>query len=142
MAMEREEMRRRLAEARVGRLATAGADGRPHLVPVCFALDGNLVYWVVDFKPKTGPALKRLRNLAENPRAALLVDHYEEDWTRLWWVRVDCSAGAAVGGPDAERGLDLLAAKYRQYRDRRPPGPVVRMTIDRWTGWSGGGPDP
>lgn len=136
MAIEAEEMRRRLDEAQVGHLATTGADGQPHLVPVCFALDGDSVYWTVDFKAKSGRVLRRLRNLAENPRAALLVDHYEEDWTRLWWVRVDCSAALLAAGPEAEHGLELLAAKYPQYRRRRPGGPVVRMLIDRWSGWS------
>jgi PPOX class probable F420-dependent enzyme len=135
--MDRELMRRRLAAAPVGHLASAGADGKPHVVPVCFALDGDTVYWAIDFKPKGGPDLKRMRNLGENPRAALLVDHYEEDWSRLWWVRVDCSTTAPALGDEVGRGLDLLAAKYRQYRDRRPDGPVVRMEIDRWSGWSG-----
>jgi PPOX class probable F420-dependent enzyme len=140
--MDRELMRRRLAEARIGHLASAGKDGKPHLIPVCFALDRDTVYWAVDFKPKAGPDLKRLRNLGENPRAALLVDHYEEDWKRLWWVRLDCSASALALGAEAEHGLDLLAAKFPQYRERRPVGPVIRMAIDRWSGWSGGGPDP
>ena len=140
MGMGRDDLRRRLAEARVGYLATAGPDATPHLVPVCFALEGDRVYWAVDFKPKSGPDLKRLRNLAANPRAALLVDHYQEAWGRLWWVRVDCSA-SVLAGTEAEHGLDLLAAKYGQYRRRRPEGPVVGMTINRWSGWSGGGQD-
>ena len=136
--MDRELMRRRLAEAPYGHLASAGADGKPHVVPVCFALDGDRVYWAIDFKPKAGPDLKRLRNLGENPRAALLVDHYEEDWSRLWWIRVDCSATAQALGAEAGHGLDLLAAKYRQYQERRPEGPVIRMSIDRWSAWAGG----
>jgi PPOX class probable F420-dependent enzyme len=136
--MEAELMRRRLGEARVGMLATAGPDGAPHLVPICFALEGEIVYWAVDFKPKAGPDLKRLRNLAANPRAALLVDHQEEDWDRLWWVRADCSAALVEQGEEAERAISLLAAKYPQYARRRPGGPVVRMRIERWSGWSGG----
>ena len=131
-------MRRRLAEARIGQLATADAGGRPHLVPVCFALDGESIHWAVDFKPKAGPDLKRLRNLAENPRAALLVHHYEEDWTRLWWIRVDLYKAAVADGVAAGRGLDHLATKYSQYRLRRPAGPVVRMGIERWSGWAAG----
>jgi PPOX class probable F420-dependent enzyme len=139
--LDRELMRRRLAGARVGYLASAGSDRAPHLVPVCFAVDGDRIYWAVDFKPKAGPDLKRLRNLAANPRAALLVDHYEEAWERLWWVRADCSASVLTGA-ESEHALDLLAAKYPQYRRRRPEGPVVGMTVDRWSGWSGGGQDP
>lgn len=136
--MDRELMRRRLGEARVGHLATADAGGIPHLVPVCFALEDESIHWTVDFKPKSGPDLKRLRNLAENPRAALLVHHYEEDWTRLWWIRVDLCEAAVVDGAARGRGLDLLAAKYEQYRLRRPAGPVVQMSIEHWSGWAAG----
>ena len=75
--------------AEVARLATVAADGAPHLVPVCFALAGDVVYSAVDGKPKRTPDLARLANIAAEPRVALLADHYEEDWTRLWWVRVD-----------------------------------------------------
>ena len=138
-------MRRRLASAPVARLATAGPGGRPHLVPVCFALAGDDVYWAVDLKPKSGPRLRRLANLAADPRAALLADHYDQDWSRLWWVRADCRAAILEPGPDADAGLDRLAAKYPQYRLQRPPGPVVRMRVERWTGWAAEvepGPEP
>lgn len=139
--VERELMRRRVAEARAGRLATVTAEGKPHLVPVCFVLAEDDLYWAVDHKPKARRDLARLRNLAVNPQAELLVDHYEEDWAQLWWVRVGCSAAVLEYGPEAERALDLLAAKYPQYRARRPDGPVVRMRTVRWSGWSGGGID-
>src|SRR6185312_309802 len=83
------EARKRFAAARVARLATADAGGRPHVVPIVFAVDGDRVYSVVDAKPKRTLALRRLRNVAENPRVALLVDHYQESWSALWWVRAE-----------------------------------------------------
>jgi len=134
-------MRRRVAEARVGRLATVTPEARPHLVPVCFVLAEDDLYWAVDQKPKASRDLARLRNLAVNAFAELLVDSYEEDWTRLWWVRAACTTTVLESGPEAERALDLLAAKYPQYRARRPAGPVVRMRVLRWSGWSGEGID-
>ena len=134
-------LRRRVAEARVGRLATVSAAGKPHLVPVCFVLAGDVLYWAVDQKPKSSQDLKRLQNLAANPVAELLVDHYEEDWRLLWWVRVSCAAEVLEGGPESDKALDLLAAKYAQYRERRPQGPVVRLRARRWSGWSGDGVD-
>jgi PPOX class probable F420-dependent enzyme len=121
----------RLAAARVGRLATVTADGRPHVVPVCFALDAGRIYTAVDAKPKTTQALRRLENVRATGRASLLVDHYEEDWSRLWWVRVD--GAAEVLNPGA--GRDALAAKYEQYRAAPPAGPVIAISPDRWRSW-------
>jgi PPOX class probable F420-dependent enzyme len=135
-------LRLRVAKARVGRLATVSAAGEPHLVPVCFVLAGDVLYWAVDQKPKSSRDLKRIQNLTANPVAELLVDHYEEDWRRLWWVRVSCAAEVLEGGPESEQALDLLAAKYAQYRERRPQGPVVRLRARRWSAWSGDGVDP
>lgn len=129
-------MRRRVDGAHVGHLATAGPSGQPHVVPVCFVLDGETIYFAVDAKPKQTRDLKRLRNIAANPAVALLVDHYEDDWTRLWWVRVDGHAVAVAQGAESDRAIDLLAGRYQQYRRSRPVGPVVRMAIDRWSGWS------
>ena len=130
--MDAAAQRRHLEEARVARLATVDAAGRPHLVPVVFALDGDTVYFAVDNKPKRSPDLKRLRNIAANPAVTLLVDHYDDDWDRLWWVRVDGSARVV---DDSTAALELLARKYEQYRSVRPPGPVVAISIDRMTGW-------
>jgi PPOX class probable F420-dependent enzyme len=127
--------RRRLAEARVARLATVSESGAPHLVPVVFALDGDTVYFAVDAKPKRTPHLQRLRNIAANPAVSLLADHYEEDWTRLWWVRVDGTAREVDDAAQTAHALDLLAHKYPQYRDARPPGPVVAISIESMTGW-------
>jgi PPOX class probable F420-dependent enzyme len=121
----------RLAAARVGRLATVTADGRPHVVPVCFALDAGRIYTAVDAKPKTTQALRRLENVRATGRASLLVDHYEEDWSRLWWVRVD--GAAEVLEPGA--GREALAAKYEQYRAAPPAGPVIAISPDRWRSW-------
>jgi PPOX class probable F420-dependent enzyme len=122
----------RLAVARVGRLATVTADGRPHVVPVCFVLDGGRVYSAVDAKPKATTALTRLDNVRATGRASLLVDHYEEDWAGLWWVRVDGAAEVLQSEP----AVDALARKYPQYRDERPAGPLVAITPDRWRSWA------
>jgi PPOX class probable F420-dependent enzyme len=122
----------RLAEARIGRLATVTPDGRPHVVPVCFALHAGRIYTAVDAKPKATRALQRLENVRAHGTASLLVDHYEEDWTRLWWVRVDGAATIA----DSEAGLEALAAKYAQYRDQRPEGPLIAIAPERWRSWS------
>jgi PPOX class probable F420-dependent enzyme len=133
--MDATDMRRRLADARVAHLATVGPGGRPHIVPITFALDGDAIYFAVDAKPKRTTDLQRLRNIAANPSVAVLVDHYEEGWSRLWWVRVD--GRARVLGPDqAERAVDLLVDRYAQYRQARPSGPVVEISVDRISGWS------
>ena len=125
----------RLAIARVGRLATVTAGGRPHVVPVCFASVHGRIYTAVDHKPKSTQALARLDNVAATGRASLLVDHYEEDWSRLWWVRVDGPAVVLRDGPEREQGLDGLVAKYDQYRDARPSGAVIRLTPETWRSW-------
>ncbi|MGD9737286.1 MAG: TIGR03668 family PPOX class F420-dependent oxidoreductase [Solirubrobacterales bacterium] len=135
--MRPEEARRRFATARVARLATVAADGAPHLVPIVFALLDDTVYSVVDEKPKRTAELKRLRNVRANPKAALLADHYEEDWTRLWWVRADGTARTLESDePEAQRALAALAQRYPQ---QRPIGPVLAVDVERWTGWSAGG---
>ena len=137
MNLSEAEARSLLGRARVARLATAGEGGRPHLVPVTFAAEGDRVYIAIDHKPKTTTTgLKRLRNIERNPDVCLLADYYEEDWAALWWARVDGRA-AVLSAPDACRGpLDLLAAKYPQYRERRPDGPVIAIEVTRWTGWA------
>ena len=129
-------MLRRLNDARVARLATAGADGRPHIVPIAFAHDHVNLYFAVDDKPKRTRDLKRLRNIARNPRVSVLVDHYEDDWTRLWWIRVDGVAHVIAHEADAQHAVDLLVARYTQYERTRPLGPVVAISIERMTGWA------
>lgn len=135
-----EEMRRRLAEGRVGRLATIDAEGRPHLVPLCYVLDGERLYSAVDEKPKRSKRLKRLQNIRGRPEVALLVDHYEEDWSRLWWVRVRGQGRVLERGPERARALELLAAKYEQYRAEPPSGAVIAVDVEDVRGWSAAGP--
>jgi PPOX class probable F420-dependent enzyme len=135
-AMDSEEMRRRINGAMVARLATVGRDGRPHIVPVTFALDHDTIYFAIDFKPKKTADLQRLRNIEANPSVSVLVDHYEEDWTKLWWVRADGKARIVIDGAVFEKGIALLTHRYAQYRSERPAGPVVSIAIDRMTGWS------
>jgi PPOX class probable F420-dependent enzyme len=137
MRLTEAEARRRLAGARVARLATVGEDGQPHLVPVTFAVDGDRIYTAVDQKPKTTTQLRRLRNIRENPRVALLADHYAEDWNTLWWVRVDGDARIVEDSAAARHPLDLLAEKYEQYVRARPAGPVIVIDAGRWAGWAG-----
>jgi len=134
--MDATAMRSRLEEARVARLATADAKGRPHVVPITFAVAADALYFAVDAKPKRSTDLKRLRNIAANPAVSVLVDHYEDDWERLWWVRVDGTARVVADPAQADSALALLAAKYEQYRGTPPPGPVVRIDIGRMSGWS------
>jgi PPOX class probable F420-dependent enzyme len=135
----------------VARLATTGPAGRPHLVPVTFALDGDRIYTVVDAKPKTTMNLRRLRNIGADPRVAVLADHYEDDWSRLWWARADGlaeilagpAAGQAPGTAGRQAGpagpLELLAARYPQYLADPPAGPLIRIQVERWTGWAAAG---
>jgi PPOX class probable F420-dependent enzyme len=134
--MEATAMRGRVSEARVARLATADADGRPHVVPITFALDGDTIFFAVDAKPKRTTDLKRLRNIAANPSVSVLVDHYDEDWNRLWWVRIDGTARVVDNAAQAGHALDQLVSRYPQYRRARPSGPVVAISIQRITGWA------
>jgi PPOX class probable F420-dependent enzyme len=128
----------RFARARVARLATTGADGRPHLVPVTFAVHGQVVVIAVDHKPKTTANLRRLRNIRENDQVSLLVDHYEEDWRQLWWVRVDGIARVLTEEAERSEPVAWLCAKYEQYRERPPTGPVIRIEVVTVVNWSGG----
>jgi PPOX class probable F420-dependent enzyme len=129
-------MRSRFASAPVARLATVSADGQPHIVPISFALDEETLYFAVDSKPKRTTNLKRVRNLAANPRVSVLVDHYEDDWNRLWWVRMDGDARVVTDDAEAQKAIQLLVARYSQYRANPPGGPVVAIAIGAMTGWS------
>ena len=137
--MDPGEARRRFADSPVALLATVTPDGRPHAVPVCFALDGDVVYFAVDHKPKRTRQLQRLRNIAANPSVALLVQHYEHDWDGLWWVRVDGSARVLEEGERGRRALELLTDRYPQYRTHPPEGPVVEIAVESISGWSATG---
>lgn len=122
------------AAARVARLATADADGRPHLVPVTFVVEGESVYFAVDAKPKRSQHLRRLRNIEANPQVSLLVDEYDEDWERLWWVRAD--GAARIHRDGLTRIIELLRAKYTQYATVEVGhGPIVEIAVGRWAGW-------
>ena len=134
-----EEARQRFVEARVGRLATADGSGRPHVVPFVFAVDGDRLWWAVDHKPKRTTALRRLANIAENPRVAALVDGYDEDWSALWWARADGVARVVTDEAERAECLRALVTKYPQYREAPPDGPVVAIDVERWTGWSASG---
>lgn len=135
--MEAVEARERFEAARVARLATVAGDGRPHVVPITFALDGQLIVTAVDHKPKRTTALKRLANIAENPRVSVLVDEYDDDWSRLWWARADGTASVVEPEPqERERLAQLLAARYEQYRAQPPAGPAILIAVERWSGWS------
>ena len=136
MRLDETTCRERLAAARVARLATAGQDRQPHIVPVTFAMSGETIVTAIDQKPKTTTSLRRLRNIAENPRVSLLVDHYADDWTQLWWVRVDGVARRVDDDGAREEAVRALAAKYAQYRDDPPRGPVIEIGVRSWRGWS------
>ena len=107
------------------------------MVPICFALVGETVYSAVDRKPKRSPRLKRLDNIRANPGVEVLVDHYEDDWSSLWWVRLRGRAFVVDDGEELARALEALAAKYPQYRVEPPPGPVVAVALDEWKWWHG-----
>ncbi|MDQ3889681.1 MAG: TIGR03668 family PPOX class F420-dependent oxidoreductase [Actinomycetota bacterium] len=134
--MDAGETALRVAHARVGRLATVDREGRPHLVPFCFAAEGETIYSAVDAKPKHSQRLRRLENIREHPSVSILVDHYDEDWSRLWWVRLDGRAEVLEGGSERERALRLLEEKYEQYRARRPDGPVIAVRVEGRRAWT------
>jgi PPOX class probable F420-dependent enzyme len=133
--VDRSVAHERVTDARVGHLATLTTKGLPHIVPCCFALDDQTVYSAVDAKPKSTLALRRLENVKVHPSCSLLVDHYAEEWADLWWVRLDGTGRVIEAGDERDRALALLAAKYWQYREATPPGPVVALDIDRWRMW-------
>jgi PPOX class probable F420-dependent enzyme len=129
------ELRRRFATGPVARLASVRPDGQPHVVPVVFALVGNIVYTAIDAKPKSTQRLQRLVNLESDPRCALLVDRYDDDWSQLWWVRAD-GVASIRDGDLASDGVAALTTRYVQYRRQAPPGPVIAIRVTRWTGWA------
>jgi PPOX class probable F420-dependent enzyme len=122
--------------SRVARLATIDPDGRPHVVPIVFALDGDTLYSAVDAKPKRSRRLRRIENARERPDVTVLVDHYEDDWRRLWWVRLRGRARVLDDGEEAERAVGLLTAKYDQYQTEPPGYPVLAIDVLEWRAWS------
>jgi PPOX class probable F420-dependent enzyme len=147
MRLDAADARRRFASVPVARLATAGPDGRPHVVPFTFAVGaagdgepglGDRIYSAVDAKPKSSRDLRRLRNIRANPQVAVLADHYEDDWDSLWWVRADGRAILLDEPAAMAPALALLAERYPQYREQPPAGPVISIDVSRWTGWAAG----
>jgi PPOX class probable F420-dependent enzyme len=136
--MNEARARELLGGARVARLGTVARDGRPRLVPICFALAGDVIYHAVDDKPKATRRLARLADLAADPRATVLADHYDDDWSALWWVRAEGRARVLEDmlATEAAHALDLLAERYPQYRARPPGGPVIALDVERITGWA------
>jgi PPOX class probable F420-dependent enzyme len=128
-------VRERVAAARVARLATLDPDGRAHLVPIVFVLDGDTLYTAVDAKPKRSRRLRRIENARERPDVTVLVDHYQDDWSALWWVRLRGRARVLESGEEAERALDLLTSKYEQYTHERPAPPVLAINVTEWRAW-------
>jgi PPOX class probable F420-dependent enzyme len=125
----------RFTQSPIARLATITPDGTPHLVPVVFAVEGDVVYTAIDAKPKTTRRLRRLANIESNPQVSLLVDHYADDWTQLWWVRADGVAAIHSGGEAMDIGYRALRAKYPQYQSVPLNGPVIAVTVHRWSSW-------
>ena len=133
-----EAMRRFLDAGRVGHLATADADGAPHVVPVCYAVEGEALYITIDEKPKRASArpLKRLANILQNPQIAICVDRYDEDWTRLAWVMLRGPAEVLANGAEHDRAQLLLRERYPQYRGMRIEAlPVIALRVGRATAW-------
>jgi PPOX class probable F420-dependent enzyme len=137
MRLDPAAARERFAASPVLRLATAGADGRPHLVPCTFVLDhSGQIAIGIDRKPKTTTALRRLRNIAENPRVSMIVDYYADDWQQLWWVRADGAAVIERSGEQHAAYWNQLRSKYPQYAGQVLNGPVIAVTVTSWVGWA------
>jgi PPOX class probable F420-dependent enzyme len=130
------DARKRFTASPVARLATADAHGVPHAVPVTFVVQDDVVYFAIDHKPKNTWNLRRLRNIKENPSVTVLVDHYDADWSTLWWARADGRGEVLEDGPERRRAVELLCGKYDQYQDSLPKGPVVAIRVDQWSGWA------
>lgn len=124
-----------IASEPVARLATTRPSGKPHLVPITFVVDGERIITMVDHKPKTTTHLIRLANIEVNPGVSVLVDHYEERWSELWWVRVDGVGTIHTGGETWARARSLLAAKYHQYSDQPPTGPAIVIDVESVSSW-------
>jgi len=137
MRLDAAEAQARFIASDVVRLATAGADGAPHLVPCTFAVNGSgRIVIGIDSKPKSSTDLRRLRNIAANPRVSLLADHYSNDWAQLWWARADGLAAVEPFGEDHAAHWELLRGKYPQYDALVPTGPVIVVTVQSWSGWA------
>ncbi|MFF0726189.1 TIGR03668 family PPOX class F420-dependent oxidoreductase [Streptomyces sp. NPDC004134] len=130
------EARERFVGSPVARLATADRAGVPHVVPITFAVDGDVIVFAVDHKPKRATALRRLRNIAENPAVSVIADRYADDWASLWWARADGRAEIREDDDSRLPAVELLQQKYRQYEEAPPQGAVVAIHVVTWTGWA------
>lgn len=132
-----DEARRRFTDARVAMLATADASGVPHLVPVTFVVDGDVIYTAVDGKPEENTQLRRHDNIQAQPRVSMLAQNWTEDWSRLWWVRIDGLAQVTADESLVGHVVDLLRHKYRQYHVIEVGGPIIEVAVHTWRGWAG-----
>jgi PPOX class probable F420-dependent enzyme len=130
------EARARFVEARVAHLATADASGTPHIVPVTFAIEADTIMTAIDGKAKAPGPMRRVTNVEANSAVSLLVDAYDEDWTRLWWARADGRGSVVHTGAALEHALGLLRARYPQYRSIALDGPAIIVRVERWSGWT------
>ena len=129
-------MRRLISGARVARLGTIDPDHGVHVVPITFALIDDVVVTAVDHKPKRSRRLRRVANIERNHHVTVLVDHYEDDWTRLWWCRLSGIARVIYQGDEFDQAVNALVSRYEHYREIRPAGPVIRIAVDDQTGWA------
>lgn len=142
MRLDPAEAQSRFAGSQVLRLATAGSNGQPHLVPCTFVVDGEgRIAIGIDDKPKSSMKLRRLANIDQNPRVSLMVDHYSDDWERLWWVRADGLAAIERSGAEHAAYWAQIKSKYPQYSAKlhsmqSPQGPVIVVSVGSWSGWA------
>ncbi len=136
MRLETADAKDRFAASPVLRLATVSSNGKPHLVPCTFVAYGDNFAIGIDNKPKVSAHLKRLRNITGNANVSAIVDHYDDDWQRLWWVRADGEASILTNGGEYQRLWDLLRARYRQYEGQTLNGPIIVTKVAVWSGWS------
>jgi PPOX class probable F420-dependent enzyme len=138
-ALDEAEIRALVSSARVARLGTVDPDRGVHIVPITFALLGDVVVTAVDHKPKRTRRLRRIANIERDHDVTVLVDHYDDDWTKLWWCRLSGTARVVYQGDEFERAIDALVARYEQYDEARPRGPVIRIAVTGWAGWASSG---
>lgn len=125
-----------LLRARRGYLATAGTDGVPHLVPVCFTWAGDVIWTAIDGKRKSGDHLQRLEDISSNPTVSFIVDRWDEDWSRLAWLQARGGATLLKDPQDIEKAQGALRDKYAQYKETALDGPVIRIDVEKWVAWS------
>ena len=133
------EIRARFEITRIAHLATVNTEKEPHVIPICFVWDGSVFYSAIDHKPKrvTPDLLVRVKNIRETPHVALLLDQYDEDWTRLWYVLVRGKAEIVLAAAEQKRAIQILRAKYPQYETSMlaDDAPVIRITPVRVIAW-------